>query len=196
MFWCCGGSSPEEIEMQGLIKSFQTKRTVKRRKQGFFKTGHQEISLRLNNSKDAIIYNPDFREKGSSEKNKTYQINIIDIKNISLNDGSFRIFGKTGDLLLDCDTSSSSDKSYFGDLSDVLSNLMNCTASRSSKDESVVDKKNSISSDMKAKAEKQLYFAKKEQEMRAKAKKAKARKDQFIKEAGGLKYTAIAMAKS
>ena len=43
--------------------------------------------------------------------------------------------------------------------------------------------------------EKNLYFAKKEKEVTAKRKAAQARKEKFMKDSGGLKYTAIAMAK-
>lgn len=40
----------------------------------------------------------------------------------------------------------------------------------------------------------QLYFQKKNLELQAKKKEADERKAKFMKEAGGLKYTALAMA--
>ena len=42
--------------------------------------------------------------------------------------------------------------------------------------------------------EKGLYFSKREREIEAKRKKAQERKQKFMRDSGGLKYTAIAMA--
>ena len=185
------------IEMETLIESMQTENTVSRRKQGFFKTGYERILLRLNHNKSALVYTPEERSNGSSEKQKTYQINICDIRNVDQAQDRFRLYGKTGDLLLDCDASSSEDSSYFSEMADVLANLMEKKKNTTDKsDQSVVEKKQTMSQSMKEKAEKQLYFAKREKELKEKSAKAKARKDKFMKESGGLKYTAIAMAKS
>ena len=45
------------------------------------------------------------------------------------------------------------------------------------------------------KATKASYFAKREQEMKEKAKAASERKSKYLKESGGMKYTALAMTK-
>ena len=48
---------------------------------------------------------------------------------------------------------------------------------------------------LKADLEKQMYYQKREMELQTRKKAATARKEKFMKESGGLKYTALAMSK-
>lgn len=129
---------------------------------------------------------------------KGRMIQLADVGNISTNTANDKttltIKSKRNDLLFE----GFSDSALAGaNASEILrracvygqQRILNNTpdASKSTSSTSVVESMNVV--------QKNVYFAKREMEVNEKRKKAQERKERFMKESGGLKYTAIAMSK-
>ena len=118
-------------------------------------------------------------------------INLSDIGTIKSDGNAIIIKSKSNDLLFH----GFEDGSTSGLYCSLLESVVNYSMSNNPVVRVEEGKSNDDSLENKNALQKQVYFAKKEIEIKAKRKKAQERKDKFMKEAGGLKYTAIAMSR-
>ncbi|GMI26975.1 hypothetical protein TeGR_g12673 [Tetraparma gracilis] len=122
-------------------------------------------------------------------------IQLLDIGNVKLETASGRtsllIRGRTNDLLFQghTDALSGGGENY----AEVVRRAVAFGQQRLLAGKPEAESSTSVVGGMNA-VEKGLYFSKREREIEAKRKKAQERKQKFMRDSGGLKYTAIAMA--
>jgi len=112
---------------------------------------------------------------------------IKDIHGVQYSSGTLKVMGQGGDLLFQGNKDDRED--------DLDVEVLKCVIGYA-RDNPVSEEEEESKPRFKNAVEKQVYFGKREMEMKAREKKAKERKAKFVKDAGGMKYTAIAMAKS
>ncbi|GMH57398.1 hypothetical protein TrRE_jg5970 [Triparma retinervis] len=161
-----------------------------RKRQGIFTSGTFEpVTITLNTTNgewgpvvDSVLILP-------KESGKGRNLLIRDIHGVQWSDNTIKIMGQGGDLLFQGNKDDSTPPSAVGVLKDVITYARDNP--REKKDASKLPEPRFSNV-----VEKTAYFGKREMEMKAREKKAKERKAKYVKEAGGLKYTALAMAKS
>ncbi|GMI36256.1 hypothetical protein TrCOL_g11468 [Triparma columacea] len=160
-----------------------------RKRQGIFTSGTFEpVTITLNTSQsdwgptiDSVLILPKSSGKGRS-------LLIRDIHGVQWSDPTIKIMGQGGDLLFQ------GNKDDGASSEDVTKLKTAIEYTRDNPAPSITD--GTPEPRFKNVVEKTAYFGKRELEMKQREKKAKERKAKYVKEAGGLKYTALAMAKS
>jgi hypothetical protein len=163
--------------------------TIKKKRQGMFKMGQDDIRIRLSVDEKTITYT-------MCEGGKMKEIFLEDVLGCEKKRGTsntFCIFARNKDLLLEGE---SSDEEYCEAFVSAISFL--CKNRSDGKEGSGGEggKKSGGSggNSLSDAANTQIRFAKRELELMGKKKDAAKRKEKYMKDVGGLKYTAIAMA--
>ncbi|EWM23255.1 conserved unknown protein [Nannochloropsis gaditana] len=116
------------------------------------------------------------------------EIQAGDIKSIDANGAkSMTVLSKTGDVLLEIEAAEEAQRDlWLTALNEVLLHNFKVMG-----EDGVV---RGQPRNMKERAEKELYFQRRQKDIELKRKSTEAKKAKFMKEAGGLKYTALHMA--
>lgn len=162
----------------------------------FFGSKSEEVTVKLSEASDTVL-KWRLREAGddsntsagnSSESGQWHELDIMDIKLIDKKgDTGFSLISKTGDLLIQLECPDTSTRNAWVGALEYMTEELRRNPQLSEAHKSLADR-------VKESAQKQKYFAQRGLELQQQKKEAEVRKGNFLKEAGGLKYTAIAMA--
>ncbi|CAM9314832.1 unnamed protein product [Ectocarpus sp. 4 AP-2014] len=152
-----------------------------------FGTGHESTDVRLKPDFDTVLA---WRKKSEGDKDKDWhEIDLNDIKTIEPKAGSASLVmsSKTGDLLLELEAENGSVRDGWVESLQAVAEDVRLNPQARMAQKSVKDR-------VKDQAQRQRHLAKRTIEMQQTKKDAEARKARYLKETGGMQYTALAMA--
>ncbi|CAM9192454.1 unnamed protein product [Laminaria digitata] len=150
-----------------------------------FGTGNETTDVRLKADFDTVLV---WRKENEGDSTSWHEIDLNDVKIIEAKGlCSLVMSSKTGDLLLELEATGETVRDKWVEaLKALLENLrLNPQARMAQK---------SVKDRVKEQAQRQRHVAKRTIEMQQQKKDAEARKARYLKETGGMQYTAIAMA--
>lgn len=145
-----------------------------------FGMGWEDVTLKVKESSSTLVWFTRVDQGSNSGEIRLHDVRSVEPKG----DKYLTIHSKTGDLLLEAEAEDEQTRNYWV-------HALASTAGLAVK--GPLPEKPQASS-MRDRATKQAYFMKRDLELTAKRQLAEQRKAKLMKESGGLKYTALALA--